>query len=142
MIYLFSLCVLLLGCYFYFYARYWHAPVVLVICYLTVWGFSVYMMGRPRPVTHDYLVTFKETVVLYYVLKEPEAIYLWLQFDEPIAYKLPWNTRMAQQLYAASESAKKSRGKLKVENLGNMFNPGDWVFHAEPPPALPPKMPY
>jgi len=54
----------------------------------------------------------EQVQVLSSVMKEDEAIYLWLQIpdvDEPRSYKLPWSDEIAKELHKAQQEAEQSQ---------------------------------
>ena len=58
--------------------------------------------AKPKPIRMEWaMAAVPEATVLGATMRENEAIYLWLQFDqssEPRAYVLPWNLETAKQL--------------------------------------------
>jgi hypothetical protein len=108
--------------------------------YLTM----VDLLSRPKPVglewTHRHL---SDAAVLGANFRENQAIYLWLRVDgaeEPRAYVLPWDQRLAQQLYGAQRDAQAQGTALHVKDP---FMDGrdheKPIFYALPQPPLPPK---
>lgn len=98
------------------------------------------LAGRPRPVTVPGLAV-REATVLSHVLREGEAIYLWLQREgeaEPLSVVLPWDQQTAEELARAAREAEENGS-----SVGMRFEPSledrEPRFYALPQPAMPPK---
>ena len=76
-------------------------------------------------------------------LQEGKAIYLWLMLkghDEPRAYVLPWNKRMARQLHETRREARRKGSKVMMRlPFKKPRDDGPRMFYAPPQPPLPPK---
>lgn len=97
------------------------------------------MLGRPRPMTFSTINA--EATVLRSVLKENDAIYLYLAVPgiaEPRSVVLPWNKNLAKQLMQAQGAAQRGSGKVKMHMRG--IGSGDDrkpMFYPDPQPPLP-----
>lgn len=84
----------------------------------------------------------KEAIVLNAQMHEGKAIYLWLSFDgvdEPRAYVLPWDEKLARQLQGARRNAEASGTRVKMRlPFENSLDRRDQVFYAAPQ-LLPPE---
>jgi hypothetical protein len=84
-----------------------------------------------------------EATVLGSSIKEDEAIYLWLQMDaaeEPRAYVLPWDRRMAEELQQAAREAEEGQSALRMRlPFEPSLDDREPRFYTLPQPALPPK---
>lgn len=102
------------------------------------------ILSRPKPIQLEAVHKDIEQVqVLSSVMKEDEAIYLWLQIpevDEPRSYKLPWSDEIAKELHKAQQEAEQSGTEVNMkkpfEKTVDSLEP---VFYAAPPPAPPAK---
>jgi len=107
-----------------------------------VYGGSVELLGRPKPLRLEWRDAAKAQVVSA-VPVENEAIYLWLAMPgslEPRAYVLPWSIEAAQQLQDAMGKAEaNSTGvEMAMPTKGDLDN-GEPMFYARPQPTLPAK---
>ncbi len=79
-------------------------------------------------------------------MREGEAIYLWLQFDEapePRAYVLPWSLETAKQLQRATGRAEAQGTAVRMRRpFESEPDPNAPLFYAAPQPPLPPKTPF
>ena len=122
------------------------ALVLAALLMVAAYASLVDLLGKPKPVTMEWAMgAVPEATVLGASMREGEAIYLWLEFDEmpePIAYVLPWNMETARQLQQAMRQAE---AEGTVARMRRPFEPGgdpnEPLFYAEPQPALPPKTP-
>ncbi len=121
---------------------------VVLFALLTAVGYGalIELMSRPKPASLEWVRTQAATVkVAASQLRENEAIYLWLVFDnepEPRAYKLPWNMDMARQLRDAEQRAAQRRSEVRMKTpFSRNDAKTEQVFHAPPRPAPPPKRP-
>ncbi len=113
----------------------------------TAYMSQVDLLGKPKPITMEWaMAAVPEATVLGATMRENEAIYLWLQFDqssEPRAFVLPWNLETAKQLQGAMRQALTDGTKVRMRRP---FEPSldrhEPMFYAEPQPALPPKAPF
>ncbi|MGH8682512.1 MAG: hypothetical protein ACREVS_05395 [Burkholderiales bacterium] len=116
------------------------AALFLPATYVSV----VDLLSRPKPVALEWKrADLAEARVIGADLREGEGIYLWLRtpgVEEPRAYVLPWDQKLAEQLHGAQREAQ-ARGT--AVHARNLFE-GDPdrqqpLFYAPPQPALPPK---
>jgi hypothetical protein len=121
---------------------------VALFALLTVVGYGalIELMSRPKPASLGWVRTHATTVkVAASQLRENEAIYLWLVFDEepePRAYKLPWSMEMARQLRDAERRAAQRQSEVRMKTpFAKNDAKTEQVFHAPPRPAPPPKRP-
>tara|TARA_R110000868_G_scaffold39376_4_gene137108 strand:+ start:25459 stop:25947 length:489 start_codon:yes stop_codon:yes gene_type:complete len=103
------------------------------------------LMSRPKPVSLEWVRSHENPAkVAASLLRENEAIYLWLVFKgetEPRAYRLPWNLTMAQQLREAQREAAGRQSEVMMKSLsGKTVKPTERMFYAPPRPAPPPKI--
>ena len=102
------------------------------------------LLSRPKPASIEWWHRdASEATVVASRLREGEAIYLWIEIadsDEPRAYKLPWQQRIAKELYGAQREADamgtKVRMRLPFKDQEKALDP---VFYAQPQPPLPAK---
>ncbi len=125
--------------------------LVKVVAVLAVAGFLplgylalVELLSRPKPVALEWwLAQAEEATVLGSLMKEGEGIYLWLQLaeaEQPRAYVLPWNRRLAEQLQKAREEAEEQQTELRMRlPFEPSLDDREPKFYALPQPALPPK---
>lgn len=102
------------------------------------------LMSRPKPVAMEWLRReLPEATLLSANMQENKAIYLWLkvpEVDEPRAYTLPWNRKLAEQLQEAQREAQKNRNGVRVRRpFDGTEDPREKMFYAAPQPPLPPK---
>jgi hypothetical protein len=85
------------------------AAALLPVAYL---GFAE-LLGRPKPAELQWSETGHDrATVLAARMREGEAIYLWLGFDdlaEPRSYVLPWDDAAARELHGAQGEAEERR---------------------------------
>lgn len=106
----------------------------------------VNLLGRPKPVNLEWaLATVPDAIVLGATMRENEAIYLWLKFEdnpEPLSYALPWNLETAKKLQKAMRQAEGNGTKVRMRKpFERSLNRAEPMFYAEPQLALPPKRP-
>ncbi len=116
------------------------ATALLPVCYL---GLND-ILSRPKPVMLETIhKDVSEASVLGSVMREGEAIYIWLQIpnvDEPRAYQLPWSEETAKQLHKAQQDAEQTGTQVKMKKpFEKTVDNQEPVFHAPPPPAPPEK---
>ena len=100
------------------------------------------LLSRPKPAEMEWAKAEAATVLVE-VLVEGRAIYLWLRAPdqvEPRAYVYPWDLEMAKALVEARRASTARGAPLR---MARPFEPSQEtrqpMFHAAPPPALPPK---
>ncbi len=90
--------------------------------------------------------TVPDATVLGASMREGEAIYLWLQFDEapePRAYVLPWSLETAKQLQRATGRAEAQGTAVRMRRpFASEPDANEPLFYAAPQPPLPPKTPF
>lgn len=116
------------------------ATALLPLCYFSLND----ILSRPKPVQLETIhKQIYEVNVLSSVMKEGEAIYLWLQLpgvDEPRAYKLPWSDETAKQLHQAKQEAEQSGTEVKMKKpFEKTVDKQEPVFYAAPQAAPPEK---
>ena len=117
----------------------------LIVFYLPVmFAFLLSMfvsLGVPKPV-ESFFVT-EDVTVHSYLLREHEAIYLWVTVpgsSEPVALVLPWSMEQARQLQEAGEMADGQGTELKMKRKSTNENEETVeTFYAEPQPSYPDK---
>ena len=121
------------------------AALVIVALFLpAIYVSLVELLSRPKPVTLEWRQGgLAEAKVIGADLREGEAIFVWLRLPdviEPRAYRLPWDQKLAEQLYGAQREAKSRGTGVHVKHL---FKRGvdrqQPKFYALPQPAYPPK---
>jgi hypothetical protein len=104
------------------------------------------LLSRPKPVALEWQrAGLAEAKVIGADLREGDAIYLWLRTpggNEPRAYVLPWDRKLAEQLHGAQREAQARGTAVHARGLleGNQDRQQP-MFYALPQPALPPKAP-
>jgi hypothetical protein len=128
--------------------RAWQRTVsatVFVLLIALVYGGSIELLGRPKPVRLEWR-DMEKAQVLGASMREDQAIYLWLQFDgapEPKVYALPWSMQTAQNLQdAMQEGEARGTGVEMTMSLESGLDDREPKFHATPQPALPDKSYY
>ncbi len=121
------------------------AALATAACFLPVayLGFAE-LLGRPKPASLDWSRSeAAEATVLAARLREGEAIYLWLGFedlDEPRSFVLPWDEARAKELYGAQGEAQENGGEVRARlPLTSDLESEDPVFYAAPQPPPPAK---
>jgi hypothetical protein len=104
----------------------------------------VELLSRPKPVTLEWRQGgLAEAKVIGADLREGEAIFVWLRLPdavEPRAYALPWDQKLAEQLYGAQREAASRGTAVHVKHLfKNSVDRQPPKFYALPQPAQPPK---
>lgn len=102
------------------------------------------LLSRPKPlrivVAKDYL---NNSIVTASLMRENEAIYLWLQMpgvQEPRAFQLPWNEKMAIELHEAEREAEVEGTEVQMQlPPGDATDSEEPVFQATSHVAPPPK---
>ncbi len=112
----------------------------------TAFSGLVSLLGRPKPVNLEWaLASVPDATVLSATMRENEAIYLWLKFEdnpEPQSYALPWNLEKAKELQKAMRQAEGSGTKVRMRKpFDRSLDRHEPMFYAEPQQALPLKEP-
>ncbi len=118
------------------------AATLFVVLVAVVYGGSAELLGRPKPMGLEWRDA-QQAQVLGSSMRENDAIYLWLQFDdgsEPRAYRLPWSIETAQQLQTATQEGDANGTGVQMTMNGEAgLDEREPKFYAEPQPALPDK---
>ena len=104
------------------------------------------MMSKPKPARMEWRYgDLAEATVIAAVIREDEAIYVWLRIDgvdEPRAYALPWSRRAAEQLQAATREAEGNQTELRAQfPFDSDRAEYEQLFYAMPQAAAPAKQP-
>ena len=121
------------------------AALATAACFLPIAyvGFAE-LLGRPKPADLQWSNDDHDAAtVLAARMREGEAIYLWLGFQdlsEPRSYVLPWSEAMARQLHGAQGEAEQGGMEVRVRlPLDPDLVEDEPLFYAQPQPAPPPK---
>jgi len=119
------------------------STVIFIALVGIVYGGATELLGRPKPLRLEWRQP-QHAQVLGSSMRENDAIYLWLQFDdgsEPRAYRLPWSTEAAQQLQTATQEGEAHGTGVQMNMpLGDSgLDPREPKFYATPQPSLPDK---
>ena len=101
-------------------------------------------LAKPKPMHWSFMK--EEAVVLGAAFDRGKAIFLWVRSDdavEPRYYTIAWNERTAEELQDALKEAEENGSSVRMgwpsePSLELRDRP---MFHALPPPPLPPKPP-
>ncbi len=77
------------------------------------------MMGLPKLISTEWLVSADEVTVVSYKIHEKKTIFLWLSIPgkiEPRNYQMPYDAQIAKQLRRQSHQANRTKSKLKMKN--------------------------
>ena len=102
------------------------------------------MLSRPKPVGSEWARReLAEATVIGSQMVEGQAIYIWLGIEgieEPRAYTLPWDEKVARQLHGARRNAEASGTLVKMRNPFERSNDKrERIFYAAPQPPPPEK---
>lgn len=102
------------------------------------------LLGRPKPVELQWSGGEQAAAtVLAARMREGEAIYLWVGFDdlsEPRSFVMPWSEAMARQLHGARGEAEKGGMEVRVRlPLEADLREDEPLFYAQPQKAPTPK---
>ena len=118
------------------------AATLFAVLVAVVYAGSAELLGRPKPLRLEWRDA-EHAQVLGSSMRENEAIYLWLQFDdgsEPRAYRLPWSIQAAQQLQTAMQEGEANGTSVQMTMTGEAgLDKREPKFYADPQPALPAK---
>ena len=87
----------------------WKTIAVALVAGALPLGFFAYvdLLAKPKPMRLEFR-DFGETEIISAVLKEGEAIYLWLNVDgQPRYYEAEWNEAVALELQTAMREARR-----------------------------------
>ena len=119
------------------------SATLFLVLIAVVYGGSIELLSRPKPLRLELWQQADKAKVLGATMREGEAIYVWLQFpgaDEPRAYTLPCDMKMAQQLQNAMQEGQANGADV---NMSKPFEAGlddrEPKFYATPQQALPDK---
>ncbi|HZT18407.1 MAG TPA: hypothetical protein VFA23_03330 [Dongiaceae bacterium] len=128
------------------YGRPWQRAIsaaVFLVLVVVVFGGSVELLSRPKPLRLEWRDT-REAQVVSASLREGQGIYIWIEFDgssEPRSYILPWNIKTAQQLQTAMRQGQ-ARGtavKMSMPGASAGLDDREPKFYAKPQQPLPDK---
>jgi hypothetical protein len=115
---------------------------IFVVLIAVVYGGSIELLGRPKPLRLEWRDAADAQVVSA-VPVENEAIYVWLIMPEssaPCAYVLPWSLQAAQQLQDAMSQAEAAGTAVRMTMpFESSLDDREPMFYAMPQPAMPPK---
>jgi hypothetical protein len=115
---------------------------IFVLLIAVVYGGSIEMLGRPKPLRLEWRDAANAQVVSA-VPVENEAIYVWLIVpgsSEPCAYVLPWSLEVAQQLQEATSQAEADGTAVRMTMpFESSLDDREPMFYAMPQRAMPPK---
>jgi len=115
---------------------------LFAVLVVVVYAGAAELLGRPKPLRLEWR-NAEHAQVLGSSMRENEAIYLWLQFDdgsEPRAYRLPWSMQAAQQLQTATQEGEANGTGVQMTMTGEVgLDQREPKFYATPQPALPDK---
>jgi len=102
------------------------------------------ILSRPKPTQLETLVQgVADLTVLSSIMREDEAIYLWLQLPnvrEPRSFQLPWSEETAKELHKANQEAEDQGTEVKMAKPQDKSeDTQEPVFYAEPQEAPPEK---
>ena len=102
------------------------------------------LLSRPKPMEIEIArAQLDDAVVTASLMREDEAIYLWLQMPdvkEPRAYQLPWSEEMAVELHRAQREAEVQGTEVQMQLPDGETQDDDTpVFEAATPVPPPPK---
>ncbi len=102
------------------------------------------LLGRPKPTNLEWAaVAMPEATVVGTRLQEPDAIYLWLQFDgqvAPRAYALPWSMNTARKLQRMMQEAEAQGTSVRTRSsFMTSLDTDEPLFYVRPQEALPAK---
>ncbi len=120
------------------------ALVVVTLSLPAIYVSLIELLSRPKPVKLEWRQDeLAEAKVIGSDLREGEAIFVWLRLPdvvEPRAYVLPWDQKLAEQLYGAQREAASRGTAVHVKHLfKNSVDRQPPKFYALPQPAHPPK---
>jgi hypothetical protein len=115
---------------------------IFVVLIAVVYGGSIEMLGRPKPLQLEWR-NAADAQVVSAVPVENEAIYVWLLLPDsvaPCAYALPWSVETAQQLQEAMSRAETDGTAVRMAMpFESNLDDREPLFYAMPQPAMPPK---
>jgi hypothetical protein len=115
---------------------------IFVLLIALVYGGSIELLGRPKPLRLEWRDAADARVVSALPV-ENEAIYVWLMMSEssePCAYALPWSLQAAQQLQEAMSQAEAAGTTVRMTMpFEASLDDREPMFYAMPQPAMPPK---
>lgn len=95
------------------------------------------LLSKPKPVDMEWAMrSVPEAHVLGSATQEGEAIYVWLQLRdvaEPRAYRIPWDSDLAQQLQEATRASESSGTGVRIRqpfSLHAQRETNDPVFYS------------
>ena len=119
------------------------SATLFLVLIVVVYGGSIELLSRPKPLRLELWQLADKAKVVGASMREGEAIYVWLQFpgsDEPRAYALPWDVKMAQQLQTATQEGQAKGTDVNMSKpFGSGLDDREPKFYAAPQEALPEK---
>ena len=111
---------------------------------VTAYASLIDLLGRPKPVEMEWAsAMLPGATVVASELREPEAIYLWLRFDDqatPRAYALPWSLDTARQLQQMMQQAERRGSAVRIrQDFAKNIDTNEPLFYVVPQEAPPPK---
>lgn len=107
------------------------------------YGGFVELLGRPKPVSLEWIAQAEDMTVVGARMREGEGIYLWLELETPSApraYVIPWTQENAEQLQKAMRQAESQGGEVRMRTpFANRKRTNEPVFYTQPQAAPPPK---
>jgi hypothetical protein len=115
---------------------------IFVLLIAVVYGGSIELLGRPKPLRLEWRDAADAQLVSA-VPVENVAIYVWLimpHASEPSAYVLPWSVQVAQQLQEAMSQAEAEGTAVRMTRASeSSLDEREPMFYAMPQPAMPEK---
>jgi len=128
----------------------WRISAVGVLVVVLALGYFAFLdlLSRPKPLRLE-LASLDDARVISAVLREDEAIYLWLNIDqEPRFFSIPWDKSLAIELQSAMREARRSGADVAMRNQEQREaeasdeeeeNPHVDTFYAVPQAVRPPE---
>lgn len=129
-------------------ARWRLAAAGLLVVVLALGYFSLIdLLSRPKPLRLE-LAGLNDARVISAVLREDDAIYLWLNIeDEPRFFTMPWDKNLAIELQNSMREARRTGAEVAMRSLAEREaetgedddNPRVDTFYAVPQASRPPE---
>jgi hypothetical protein len=126
--------------------RFVAAGLLVAVLSLGYFGL-VDLLSRPKPLRLE-LAGLNDARVISAVLREDEAIYLWLNVDDvPRFFTMPWDKKLALELQRTMREARRSGADVALRNQAEREaevneddeNPHVDTFYAVPQASRPPE---
>ncbi len=98
------------------------------------------LLGKPKPVSLEFLRSSPEAVVLRSVMMEGEAIYFYLLLPnerKPFSLSIPWSVELAKQLMEAQGSMGEEDNLIMRNPFQHSMDTRKPKFYSIPQPKLP-----